>query len=277
MKTLFKLTSLPTFLRFSLCLLFSAGVHGGVALYGWVGDSADLNGFSEPLWVSLRAQAPLPLTHSVNEPDLNPKSFLQSAVAKTPDTIPAKIRPERPVARLSPSTTTDTTVAVPVPVAPLESSGAGEQACVSISEGPLTSSAEISGKGPGEGDARSTGSIAVLTNASPTLSVGEGTADPAMTGPELMEARPHYRSNPLPEYPYLARQKRWEGVVWLRVDVSAEGDVDSLVVEQSCGYRTLDRSALRAVQRWQFTPATRAGLPISSQVRIPVRFRLEES
>jgi protein TonB len=96
-------------------------------------------------------------------------------------------------------------------------------------------------------------------------------------GDVLVEAMPNYRNNPLPEYPYIARQRHWEGVVWLVVDVSAEGLVDDVDVERSCGYRTLDRSARKTVQSWQFTPAMRAGLPVESQVRIPVRFSLEES
>ena len=88
---------------------------------------------------------------------------------------------------------------------------------------------------------------------------------------------PDYRNNPLPEYPFIARQKHWQGVVWLLVDVSAKGLVDAVDLEQSCGYRALDRAASRAVQRWEFTPAKRGGLPIASQVRIPVRFSLEGS
>ncbi len=92
----------------------------------------------------------------------------------------------------------------------------------------------------------------------------------------LLEAIPNYRSNPLPKYPYLARQRHWEGTVWLLVDVSADGLVDDLRVEQSCGHQVLDRAASRTVRRWQFSPAKRVGLPVSSQVRLPVRFRLED-
>jgi protein TonB len=93
----------------------------------------------------------------------------------------------------------------------------------------------------------------------------------------LIEAMPNYRNNPLPEYPYIARQRHWQGVVWLLVDVSSKGLVVDVDLESSSGYRVLDRAARRAVKRWQFTPATRAGLPVDSQVRIPVRFSLEDS
>lgn len=94
---------------------------------------------------------------------------------------------------------------------------------------------------------------------------------------DLAEAVPNYRSNPLPEYPYLARQRRWQGTVWLLVDVSADGLVNGLRIEQSCGHSVLDRAASRTVQRWRFTPARRGGVPVASRVRIPVRFHLEDS
>jgi protein TonB len=96
-------------------------------------------------------------------------------------------------------------------------------------------------------------------------------------GGDLTEATPNYRTNPLPEYPQLARQKQWQGVVWLLVDVSAQGLVDDVNIERSCGYRVLDTSARSTVQRWEFSPATRDGLPVESRVRIPVRFSLEDS
>jgi len=94
---------------------------------------------------------------------------------------------------------------------------------------------------------------------------------------ELVDAIPDYSNNPLPEYPPLARQRHWQGVVWLLVEVSDEGLVETLHVERSCGHSVLDRAASRTVKRWRFTPARRAGVPAASQVRIPVRFRLEDS
>ncbi len=97
------------------------------------------------------------------------------------------------------------------------------------------------------------------------------------TGEALVEAMPDYLNNPLPEYPYIARQRHWQGVVWLLVDVSASGLVEDVDVERSCGHQVLDRAASRTVKRWEFTPATRAGLPVESRVRIPVRFSLKDS
>ena len=121
---------------------------------------------------------------------------------------------------------------------------------------------------------------ATETNATATAPPAVDTALPgnsaAADGRNLTEAVPNYRSNPLPKYPTLARQKQWLGVVWLLVDVSADGLVNDLSIEQSCGHSVLDRAASQTVRRWSFTPAMRAGLPMASRVRIPVRFRLED-
>lgn len=89
-------------------------------------------------------------------------------------------------------------------------------------------------------------------------------------------AVPHPRNNPLPKYPFLARQKNWEGVVWLLVDISANGNVAKVMIDRSCGYQVLDKSARRAVKRWKFIPAKHSGIAVSSQLRIPIRFALDE-
>lgn len=92
---------------------------------------------------------------------------------------------------------------------------------------------------------------------------------------DLRDATPRYQSNPLPEYPYLARQRHWEGEVWLLVTVSAHGRVEDLEVATSSGYGALDKAALNSVRRWRFSPAEKAGIPVASRVKVPVRFQLQ--
>ena len=92
----------------------------------------------------------------------------------------------------------------------------------------------------------------------------------------FIDATPRYQSNPLPEYPYLARQRHWEGEVWLLVTVSAGGRVEDLEVAKSSGYGALDKSALNSVRRWRFSPAQKAGVPVASRVKVPVRFQLQD-
>ncbi len=93
----------------------------------------------------------------------------------------------------------------------------------------------------------------------------------------FIEATSHGIANRSPVYPWVARLRGWEGVVVLQVMVEASGRVERVGVAQSSGYALLDRAALEAVERWMFTPATRYGRSVSSEVELPVRFRLSSS
>jgi protein TonB len=61
-------------------------------------------------------------------------------------------------------------------------------------------------------------------------------------------------------------------VIETRVD--PDGGVSAARVIRSSGHRALDASARRAVLRSRFRPARRAGRPVASAVRVPVRFSL---
>jgi protein TonB len=89
------------------------------------------------------------------------------------------------------------------------------------------------------------------------------------------EASPSAGNEP-PVYPWTARAQGHQGRVVVRVWVSAEGDPGKLDVWRSSGYGTLDRAALRAVGKWRFRPARRAGQNAESLVHVPVVFRLED-
>ena len=92
----------------------------------------------------------------------------------------------------------------------------------------------------------------------------------------VAEAKPAYIKNPAPIYPEYARRQGWEGVVFLKVLVHADGTVGEIEVFQSSGYQILDESAFKTVRTWQFLPARVGGLSFSSWVKIPVRFLLVE-
>jgi protein TonB len=108
---------------------------------------------------------------------------------------------------------------------------------------------------------------------------GEGTPGQGATtgsgghGPAT-SAKPDYLRNPPPEYPEDARIAHQEGVAILFVDVSENGMALNVSLHQSSGYRKLDEAALRAVKNWKFKPAMLGGLPVRSQVEVPVRFKL---
>lgn len=90
----------------------------------------------------------------------------------------------------------------------------------------------------------------------------------------MQKAIPRYETNPRPVYPDIALRKGWEGLVLLRVDVKKNGRVERVGIEKSSGFTALDRAALKAVRRWQFTPATSVGLPVAGGAMVPINFEL---
>ncbi|AKH42248.1 protein TonB [Altererythrobacter atlanticus] len=80
--------------------------------------------------------------------------------------------------------------------------------------------------------------------------------------------------NPGPSYPYLSRKAREEGVVMLKVLVSADGHAKQLQIEETSGFERLDKAAVKTVRKWRFLPASRAGSPCEAWVIVPVTFSL---
>ncbi len=89
------------------------------------------------------------------------------------------------------------------------------------------------------------------------------------------EAIPLYKRNPPPKYPRAARRRGYEGTVILNVLVNKNGDVSSLWVSTSSGYRLLDNAALEAVSNWLFEPGSIGNKKVDMWVKIPVRFQLK--
>jgi len=83
-----------------------------------------------------------------------------------------------------------------------------------------------------------------------------------------------YLSNPAPVYPRRSRMLAEEGLVKLKVRVSADGQPLSVSLEKSSGFTRLDDAALAAVKRWQFVPAKRGNQSIEGWVIVPVSFKL---
>lgn len=88
-------------------------------------------------------------------------------------------------------------------------------------------------------------------------------------------AKPGYLRNPHPAYPEAARAAKQEGVVTLNVNVDAQGNVSGIRITRSSGFPLLDERARSTVaERWKFRPAKAGGIPIASNVSIPIRFTL---
>jgi protein TonB len=106
-------------------------------------------------------------------------------------------------------------------------------------------------------------------------------AGPAGAGPAgaAGSSPPRYglgsAANPIPDYPDIARDRGWEGLVVLSVAVASDGRAESVSVARSTGHDVLDRAARDAVRRWRFEPARRAGMPVAATVEVPIRFRLD--
>lgn len=85
-----------------------------------------------------------------------------------------------------------------------------------------------------------------------------------------------YLRNPPPEYPPQSRTLEEEGVVKLKVRVSAEGRALTVELAKSSGFKRLDAAALEAVRQWRFVPAKQGGQAIEDTVIVPLRFALNE-
>jgi len=127
-------------------------------------------------------------------------------------------------------------------------------------------------------------SAAISDSAAPaaTPQTGDGgpiaAAGPVHAAPQAMgepDLRPAATDAPRPPYPRAARQRGLQGVVMVRVAVSADGLPTEVFIKESSGHPLLDEAAVEAVRRWRFSPARSAGRAVAAAVEIPVRFALE--
>jgi protein TonB len=102
--------------------------------------------------------------------------------------------------------------------------------------------------------------------------LGSGRDRPA--APAAGFSGPDYDGNRPPTYPPLARERGYEGTVYLRVEVKGDGRVGGLTIDRSSGYEILDRAAAESVREWIFLPAQKGGKPVTSWVLLPVKFML---
>ena len=79
-----------------------------------------------------------------------------------------------------------------------------------------------------------------------------------------------------PVYPRHAREKGWEGVVLLHLNISDQGNVVEATVKESSGHAMLDTQALQTIHHWKFHPAQNGNFPVSSVVNLPIKFDLRQ-
>ena len=106
---------------------------------------------------------------------------------------------------------------------------------------------------------------------------GESVTSFFSRGSSATKGREGKYKNPPPQYPSLAEERGWQGVVMLSAFVQREGEPSEVLVDQSSGYKILDEAALKAVRKWKFTSAHRGGQTVSAWIKIPIRFELESA
>lgn len=244
------------------CLAVSVGLHAGLGVIGWQGFEAMLRD-DGPVVVALiekPSSAPMPSALPAPKAPGTKSPVLASTRRATPRPSP----PAQP--NIVPEQKTDPLCTVP------------EEAVVEATAESAPAAVDVDSSLPASGGAALDVSLVTGGAGSGSGSTGQG-LKPESDGEKgvgLIKATPRYESNPLPNYPRLARQNRWEGTVRLRARVTASGSVEGVSLERSSGHAVLDRSALDGVQRWRFIPANRNGAPVACEVSIPVAFRLTE-
>ena len=108
----------------------------------------------------------------------------------------------------------------------------------------------------------------------PDIRLADGQDDGVAGGSATVPAKADPKlPNRLPAYPLQAAMHGEQGEVTMFIHVSPEG-ATSVVIANSSGSQTLDATALKAVRRWKFKPATKDGKPIASDVPAALNFVL---
>jgi TonB family protein len=105
----------------------------------------------------------------------------------------------------------------------------------------------------------------------------ERTAAPSAPGPtagaaESATTPPVCLKCPPPDYPMIALRLKRQGIVVLRVLIDENGRVKQVLVVT--GVEQLTESAVVAVRKWTYRPASRQGAPVQAWLEVPIRFDL---
>jgi protein TonB len=90
--------------------------------------------------------------------------------------------------------------------------------------------------------------------------------------PTLPDSPLSIASNPPPSYPPQAIRQGHHGTAILVIDVGVDGVPTDVQVEQTSGFRELDKAAIDAAQKWRFNPEVRNGQKVEGQARTPFAF-----
>lgn len=173
-----------------------------------------------------------------------PASIASPAGAPTPTAASLPAPAPMPLAPTSPAPALTATPAAPTPAAS------------AIALPPANASAPSSDANP------------AASAPSPRQAFAPGSAGASetarRTGPRVDAS---WAGNAAPGYPSSARRMGEQGQVRLDVHVGADGAVIDVQVRESSGSAALDRSAMQAVRKWRFRPATVDGQPVAEWYR----------
>lgn len=99
-------------------------------------------------------------------------------------------------------------------------------------------------------------------------------APPSLLRNQGIQARNQF-TNPKPPYPLVSRRMGEQGAVDLRLCLTYQGQIESVSVIKSSGYKRLDSSALETVKTWKFSPLEMVEASSSDCYRLPIHFKLE--
>lgn len=243
--------------RYGLWTLAAAGIHAALLFGPW-------RNFQQPAAYSVSpeqgievsivesapaesAQAPLQVNPALPEPITPPPIPPPGLPDPMPPPEPAK-PPEMP-----------SEVAKPKPLPRVESAKNPSKAKRAPSAHPQAVSPPNS-------------ELAPAASGAPSGSSAKGSGTSAGAG----NSSPGYLVNPHPPYPPESKARREQGAVMLAVSINERGEVTAISISQSSGFSRLDQAARDGVSHWRFRPARVAGVPVSSHLAVPVRFRLSE-
>ena len=93
-------------------------------------------------------------------------------------------------------------------------------------------------------------------------------------GPRVVTRIEYLGDAPRPVYPSLAKSRKQQGKVIVRVLISAQGQISTISVQQSSGVDSLDEAAIRAFASVRFKPYQENGIPLERIADIPIEFLL---
>lgn len=195
-----------------------------------------------------------------------PKKVVEPSTVPAKATETAKTDQAKPVLKKEPA---------PKKVAPKTPEEKAPKKTVKKTERKSTDNTEQHNRLAASSSATAANKSATTQSASGALNTASRTAPPSAAQASGSSSEPRFRVPPsAPEYPKASRMRRQEGTVLLEVKLGTQGEQLQVVLLKSSGFPLLDRSALKAVKRWQFLPQEINGQAVSHVVRIPVRFEL---